>query len=138
MLLYDLKQEDIQDLWRLIAGSNLTLTANNAARVAALQALLSTIQPVECVSREEFAHVHAALEHNVRRADTYALDADVDAATIKRLRGDVDALVQRCHELEVIASAANDKLEQLTLAERRAAARHHAERVALGAVDDTQ
>lgn len=55
MSLYELKQEDINDILTCISSATLTITANNARRVTQLQALLASARPSklleECQAR---------------------------------------------------------------------------------------
>lgn len=55
MALYDLKQEDIADVLALISAASLTITANNARRVAQLQGVFANAKPStlldECKAR---------------------------------------------------------------------------------------
>lgn len=64
MSLYNLQPGDIQDLHALIVSPSLTITANNALRVAQLQALLSGLAEVPDASGalEQLKKEHAALE----------------------------------------------------------------------------
>lgn len=54
---FELKQSDIDDLLRLVSSPSLTITANNAIRVAQLQALLSAAKPLPYRSEADYATV---------------------------------------------------------------------------------
>lgn len=47
MPLYELKQEDINDLLALIRNQNLTIRSDQAMRVAVLQSILEQARPIE-------------------------------------------------------------------------------------------
>ena len=82
MSLYDLKQEDIEDLRALISAASLTITANNAARVTQLQALLRNAVPSRALEESEARR--ETLEHEVqeclRKRDAALLDAGLAKA----------------------------------------------------------
>jgi len=90
---FALKQADINDLLQLITSPNLTITANNAARLHQLQASLSR-EPIECD------------ECNALRLELHAerlrvTDAEADARLIDALTKERDQLADRLDVLEL-------------------------------------
>ena len=126
MALYELTQEDVNDLWRLVSGSNLTLTANNAARVAQLQAMLSSLQPTphgwhgceECKERadrmvsamaemrEEITRANDTTEQAMRVRDSALLEAGLDRKRVAELESQIDRLAIDLHLQDVAHTAA--------------------------------
>jgi len=90
---FPLKQADINDLLQLITSPNLTVTANNAARLHQLQALLSK-EPVEC---GECIALRAELAAERQRVT----DSEADARLIDTLTKERDQLADRLDLLEL-------------------------------------
>lgn len=95
MTLYQFKQEDINALWTLIAGSNLTITANNAARVAELQRLLEAATP--STELEECRARCLELERQASECLRVRDNALIEAGVAKRRADELEAL---CSELQ--------------------------------------
>jgi hypothetical protein len=91
MALYELKQEDISDLHALIVSPSLTITANNALRVAQLQAMLANAQPSAAL--EELKVEHAKLEVELGDA-VRSRDAVLDAVGV--VFAAPNAMVEAC------------------------------------------
>jgi outer membrane murein-binding lipoprotein Lpp len=91
MALYDLKQQDINDTLRLIASPSLTITADNAARVAHLQSVLRSAQPStlleECKARCD------KLEHEVQACLSARDAAQLEAGMAKKRADEAEALL---------------------------------------------
>lgn len=91
MSLYDLKQEDIDDLRALISAASLTITANNAARVTQLQSLLRNAVPSRALEESEARR--ETLEHEVQEC-LRARDASLlDAGLAKRRADDAERML---------------------------------------------
>jgi hypothetical protein len=77
MSLFELKQEDINDLLTLISVQSLTITANNARRVVQLQDALRNAKPStlldECKARCEALEVE--VQECLRKRDGALLEA---------------------------------------------------------------
>lgn len=85
MKCYEFSEADVKDLLALVSSPALGINASQAGRVYQLQVLLSQAQPIECVSKLEFAIAHDALHANVQRADAAELE-------VQELRRDIAAL----------------------------------------------
>lgn len=87
-----LDQADARDVLALIMSPTLTLSANNAARIAQLQAILSNAvtEPQDVVSATEFRVVHDTLEKKVKEID--GLHAQLEACA--RALSAKDSLLQ--------------------------------------------
>lgn len=100
MSLFELKQEDFNDIWALIAGSNLTITANNAKRVAELQTLCSTIKPStaleECRARCD--KLEREVQECLRVRDNALLEAGVAKRRVDELEHELgNTACTQCH-----------------------------------------
>ena len=94
MSLFELKQEDINDVLTLVSGASLTITANNAARVAQLQAVLRSAKPStlldECNARCD--RLEKEVQQCLRALDAALLEAGILKRRIDGLPIDNDML----------------------------------------------
>lgn len=92
MSLYELKQADVSDLLELVSSASLTITANNAKRVAQLQLVLAGASPsVEIEVLKERCQVLEKQNAECLRVRDNAL---LEAGVAKR-RGDALELCSR-------------------------------------------
>lgn len=102
MSLFELKQEDINDLLTLISMQSLTITANNARRVVQLQDVLRNAAPSikldECKTRCE------ALEKEVQACLRARDAALLEAGLAKRESDEQELLASRhCKRADALA-----------------------------------
>lgn len=107
MALYEMSKADIEDVHALIASPSLTITANNARRVAQLQQLFSNAQPSKAL--EESKARCETLEQEVQACLRVRDAALLEAGMAKRRADECDVALREAND---IASAANEALAQ--------------------------
>lgn len=117
--LYALKPSDIEDVHELITSHSLTITADNALRVAQLQQLFKSARPI--TEYEELRERCAMLEKQnaecLRVRDTALLEAGL----AKRRADDAELALSQANE---VASAANDALAKRITSDQDSALAH--------------
>lgn len=91
MALFDIKQEDINDVLRLIVSDSLTIMASQAPRVTQLQVMLRNARPSTAL--EECAARCEKLEHEVQACLKARDAAQLEAGMAKKRADEAEALL---------------------------------------------
>lgn len=105
MPLYDLKQEDIADIHSLICAASLTITANNARRVAQLQVMLASAKPSDllkdCETRCEM--LERQVQECLRARDAAQLESGIAKRALDEMAARLGALDEMAARLDTVS-----------------------------------